>query len=70
MSPPDRLTIHIRVTPSLLKRLKIAAAEDSRSMNAEITARLERSFASGDEDRAQAARLLAEALAILERGKA
>lgn len=35
---------NLRLTPELHKRLKLAAVENERSMNAEITVRLERSF--------------------------
>jgi hypothetical protein len=66
----DRLTIHIRVSPSLLKRIKIAAAKGERSMNAEIAARLERSFSLDDGDRASAVKLLTDAITILDRGRA
>lgn len=68
MPPQDRLTIHIRVSPSLLKRIKVAAAEGERSMNAEIAARLERSFGPEDEDRRAVAKLLTEALSIVDKG--
>ncbi|RUT99242.1 Arc family DNA-binding protein, partial [Mesorhizobium sp. M7A.T.Ca.TU.009.02.1.1] len=37
-------TFHARLPASLLKRLKIAAAEEGRSMNAEIVERLVKSF--------------------------
>ncbi|RWL21949.1 MAG: Arc family DNA-binding protein [Mesorhizobium sp.] len=70
MPPQDRTTIHIRITPSLLKRLKIAAAEGERSMNAEVAARLERSFTDDDDNRVIAVRLLTEAASILDKGKA
>ncbi|KQU77735.1 hypothetical protein ASD12_18215 [Mesorhizobium sp. Root102] len=69
MPPPDRLTIHIRLSPSMVRHLKIAAADSGRSMNAEIAARLDRSFSPGDDDRRRAAGLLAEALAILDKGQ-
>ncbi|TPM37027.1 Arc family DNA-binding protein [Mesorhizobium sp. B2-3-2] len=68
MPPQDRLTIHIRLSPSLIKQLKITAAENGQSMNAEIAARLERSFGPGDDDRRAAAKLLTEAISILDRG--
>lgn len=69
MPPPERLTIHIRLSTSLLKQIKITAAENERSMNAEIAARLERSFGPDDEGRRAAVKLLAEALSILDRGQ-
>lgn len=68
MPPQDRLTIHIRVTPALLKRIKIAAAQGERSMNAEIASRLERSFGPEDEHRRAAVKLLTDAVAILDKG--
>ncbi|BCH20213.1 Arc family DNA-binding protein [Mesorhizobium sp. L-2-11] len=68
MPPQDRTTIHIRIPSSLLKRLKLAAAEGERSMNAEVAARLERSFSADDEDRVQAVKLLTDALSILDKG--
>jgi hypothetical protein len=66
MPPPDRLVIHIRVSPALLKRIKVTAAQNERSMNAEIVTRIEQSFELGGSDRAKAAALLTEALAILD----
>lgn len=69
MPAPERLTIHIRLSPSLLKQIKITAAENERSMNAEIAARLERSFGPEDEDRRAAVKLLVDALSILDRGQ-
>ncbi|TPK14138.1 Arc family DNA-binding protein [Mesorhizobium sp. B2-5-11] len=68
--PPDRLTIHVRVPPLLLKQLKLAAVENDRSMNAEISARLERSFSIDDADRAEALKLLNEVISILDKGSA
>lgn len=69
MPAQDRLTIHIRITPELLKRLKLAAVASGRSMNAEVISRIERSFPLDDADRDEALRLLAEAAAIINRGK-
>jgi len=66
----DRLTIHIRITPALLKRLKMAAAGNSRSLNAEVTTRLDRSFSLDDNDRDEALRLIAEAVAVIDKGRA
>ena len=68
MPPPDRLTIHIRLAPALQRQLKMVAAENGRSMNAEIAARLERSFGPEDESRRAAAKLMAEALSVLDKG--
>ncbi len=69
MPPTERLTIHIRVTPDMLKRLKRSAIDGGRSMNAEVVARLERSFAKHDQDRNEAVKLLADALSLLDRGR-
>ncbi len=69
MPPTERLTIHIRVTPDMLKRLKRSAIDGGRSMNAEVVARLERSFAEHDQDRNEAVKLLADALSLLDRGR-
>jgi len=69
MPAQDRLIIHIRITPELLKRLKVAAAKGERSLNAEVVTRLERSFSLDSSDRDEAIRLLAEVSAIIDRGK-
>lgn len=68
MPPEERLTIHIRLPSTLLRQIKVAAAGGGRSINAEISARLERSFGPEDEGRRAAAKLLAEALSILDKG--
>jgi hypothetical protein len=65
MPAQDRLTIHIRLTPSLLKRIKLAAVENERSLNAEVTSRLERSFSIDDSGRDAALKLLADVAAII-----
>lgn len=70
MAAQDRLTIHIRVTPALLKRMKLAAVGNDRSLNAEVTSRLERSFSLDDADRDAVLKLLAEAVTIIDRGSA
>lgn len=62
-------TFLTRLPPDILKRIKISAAENDRSMNMEIVARLRRSFAESDADRQRAVRLLAEALAVLDKGR-
>jgi len=61
--PPS---FHVRLSASLLKRLKISAAENGRSMNAEIAARLEQSYELAAADRAKAAALLAQLQALLD----
>lgn len=60
--------VKIRISDSLKKRLKITAAENGRSMNAEIVARIEQSFDLKAGDRGQAVALLAQAMTILEKG--
>jgi len=69
MPAQDRLTIHIRITPSLLKRIKRADVENERSLNAEIASRLEKSFSIDNSDRDAALKLLADVVAIIS-GKA
>lgn len=54
--------------PALQKQIKRAALDNDRSINAEIVARLERTFGDDDQARAEAARLLNQALTILDRG--
>ena len=63
--PPS---FHIRLPAALLKRLKIAAAENGRSFNAECVERLAGSFELSERDRTKATRLAAELLAVLEAG--
>lgn len=65
MAPQDRLTIHIRLAPPLLKRIKAAAVENDRSLNAEVASRLERSFSLDDTDRQTALKMLADLAAII-----
>lgn len=69
MAPIDPPSFHLRLPPRLLKQVKVAAAENDRSMNAEIVARIERSFTLGEDDRARAVKLLAEALVVLDKGR-
>ena len=61
--PPS---FHVRLPASLLKRLKIAAAENGRSMNAEIAARLEVSFDLNNAERERVRTLLAKAITVLD----
>jgi hypothetical protein len=49
--------------------MKLAAVHNDRSMNAEIVARLERSFSIDDADRAEVLKLLNEAASILDKGR-
>lgn len=66
MPQSDAPSFHVRLPASLLKRLKITAVENERSMNAEIAARLERSFDLDANDRGKAVALLTDALSILK----
>ncbi|MBI1620328.1 Arc family DNA-binding protein [Aquamicrobium zhengzhouense] len=68
MSQPDPSSFHLRMPPALQKQIKRAALDNDRSINAEIVARLERTFGDDDQARAEAARLLSQALTILDRG--
>ncbi|RWG14531.1 MAG: Arc family DNA-binding protein [Mesorhizobium sp.] len=68
MAPIDRQEVRLRLPAQLKKLAKVAAAENERSLNEEIVARLERSFGHDDEDRQRAARLLSEALSIIDKG--
>lgn len=61
-------TFLTRLPPDLLKQIKISSAENGRSMNAEIVARLRRSYSDDDEDRQRTVRLLSEAIAIMDQG--
>ncbi|TPN57142.1 Arc family DNA-binding protein [Mesorhizobium sp. B1-1-7] len=65
---PERLDSHIRLTPDLKKRLKVAAAENGRSLNEEVVTRLEGSFELTSDGRAKLKGLLAQALRELESG--
>lgn len=65
MPKTDRLTSHIRLSSGLKKRLKVAAAENGRSLNEEVVLRLEGSFDLDGEQRGKVKALLAEALAAL-----
>ncbi|MER8945731.1 Arc family DNA-binding protein [Mesorhizobium sp. M0959] len=59
---------HLRLRAQLQKQIRIAAAANDRSLNAEIAARLEQSFADDGEDRQRVAQLLTAALAIIDKG--
>lgn len=63
--PPS---FHIRLSPALMKRIKLAAVENDRSINAELTARIEGSFEVSDSERRQLRAALTQALAILDKG--
>ena len=64
--PQERLTSHIRFSRDLKKRLKVAAAENGRSLNEEVVARLELSFEFKDEAREKLKKLLVEAVALVD----
>lgn len=68
MSQSEPPSFHLRLPQPLQKQIKLAAVENDRSITAEIVARLERTFADGDTDRAAAVRLLNDALNILDKG--
>lgn len=86
MSEPEQPRFNLRLTPSLQRRIKHAAIDNDRSINAEIIARLELSFAPDaathlgealtpfanldPSERDQVKRLLNEAFEVLSRGKA
>ncbi|WP_198024021.1 Arc family DNA-binding protein [Mesorhizobium sp. LNHC221B00] len=69
MPKQPRPTVHIRLSPDLVRLLKVTAAEGGHSMNAEIVTRLERSFSTDDADRRKALKLLVEAISILDKGQ-
>lgn len=68
MAPTEPPSFHLRLPAALLKQIKIAAADGERSLNAEIVARLERTFGDDAESRKRVARLLKEALTIVDKG--
>ncbi|TIL53808.1 Arc family DNA-binding protein [Mesorhizobium sp.] len=65
---PQSDDVKIRMPPEMKKRLKKIAADNGRSMNAEIMARIEQSFELAGGDRAKAVALVAELKTILEKG--
>lgn len=66
MPKADRLDSHIRLSPALKRKLKIAAAENGRSFNEEVALRLEGSFEMNSSQRGRLKALLGEALAELD----
>lgn len=68
MPTPDNPSFHLRLSPELRKRIRVAAAENERSITQEISTRLERSFSMDESDRTAAVKLLTEAIAVLDRG--
>ncbi|TGP93812.1 MULTISPECIES: Arc family DNA-binding protein [unclassified Mesorhizobium] len=65
--PEQTITLHARIPAALMKRLKIAAAENGRSQNGELLARLATSFELDGPDRAQALALVNQLAALLEK---
>ncbi|TPN44423.1 Arc family DNA-binding protein [Mesorhizobium sp. B1-1-4] len=63
--PPS---FHVRLTHALMKRIKLAAVENQRSINAEIAARLENSFDLDDGERQQLRAILTDARKVLDKG--
>ena len=61
-------SFHVRLPAAMQKRLRLAAAENGRSINAEILARLEGSLDLDASDRGRALALLKQAAALLEKG--
>ena len=52
-----------------MKRIKLAALENDRSINAEISSRLENSFDLADNDRREIRSLLTDAIAVIDRSR-
>ena len=69
MSQPDPTSFHVRLSPALMKRIKLAALENDRSINAEISSRLENSFDLADNDRREIRSLLTDAIAVIHRSR-
>lgn len=65
MPQSDPSSFHVRLSPALMKRIKVAAAENERSINAEIAARLDDSFGVTNEERQKLRTLLSEATRML-----
>ena len=67
MPKADNPSFHLRLDPELRKRIRVAAAQNERSITQEIASRLERSFSSDELDRAAAIKLLTSAILVLDR---
>lgn len=67
MAQSEPPSFHIRLSSALMKRIKLAAVENDRSINAEIVARIEDSFEVSRSERRQLRDALAQALAILDK---
>ncbi|MHA6684463.1 Arc family DNA-binding protein [Mesorhizobium sp. A556] len=68
MSQSDPTSFHLRLSPALMKRIKLAAVENDRSINAEMFLRLESSFDLADTKRQELRSLLNDAITVLDRG--
>ncbi|CDX54498.1 conserved hypothetical protein [Mesorhizobium plurifarium] len=66
---PPQSDVKLRMASALKQRLKIIAAENGRSMNAEILARIEQSFELDGTARAQALALVNQLAAVLEKAE-
>jgi hypothetical protein len=66
--PSELPSFHLRLSVDLKERLEAVAAENNRSVTAEMTARLERSFELDKVDRGKALQLITEAAQILQKG--
>lgn len=61
------VTLKVRTTASFREKLALTAKENNRSMNAEIVARLEKSFESNDLPKEQLVKQMSDLLSRLER---
>jgi plasmid stability protein len=66
--PSQLPSFHVRLPAALKKRLEAVAAANNRSINAELQARLERSFDLDAADRGKALQLISEAATLLQKG--
>jgi len=66
--PSYHPSFHLRLSDELLKRIEAVAAENNRSVTAEMRDRLERSFEIDAADRGKALQLITEAAKILQKG--
>lgn len=69
MPKSEPSSFHVRLSPALMKRIRLAAVENGRSVNAEIFARLEGSFEMNDPARQQIKALLSRAIEIVDAGE-
>jgi plasmid stability protein len=63
---PSQSDVKIRMPATLKKRLKLLAAENGRSMNAEIVTRIQLSLDLTETERSKALALLVQAQAVLD----